>query len=168
MEWYVKCQSWNNKNFERINILKYYEDFIKKLKKKVNSYEEFSKELRSEMMYRFWSKCEWEVVLKRENGRLYMLPWPPHENDVGEDITDDKLFDWNGLFEKKVERCYSKTECKIDVYDQLLYRWEAFVEYCFLYHHKYQRKAERDRLRSIYAKANIQGYGYFCSPIFYT
>lgn len=155
MEWYVTYQDFNSQKFKRINILKYYEDFIKKLKKKVNSYEEFSKELRSEMMYRFWSKCEWEVVLKRENGRLYMLLWPPHENDVGEDITDDKLFDWNGLFEKKVERCYSKTECKIDVYDQLLYRWEAFVEYCFLYKHKYQRQAERDRLRSMYAKANV-------------
>ena len=151
MEWFVKCQSWNNKKFERYNILKYSEDFIKKLKKKVNSYEEFSKELRSEMMYRYWSKCEWEVVLKRENGRLYMLPWPTHEGDVGEDITDDRLFDWNGFFDKVVENRVSKTECKIDVYEQLLYRWDAFVEYCFLYQHKYQRQAERQRLLSMYA-----------------
>ena len=155
MEWFVTYESWYGQRFERINILKYYEDFIKKLKKKVNSYYEFSEELRREMAYHYRSKCEWEVVLKRENDRLYMLPWPQHENDVGVDITDDKLFDWNGLFEKKVERCYSKTECKIDVYDQLLYRWDAFVEYCFLYKHKYQRQAERDRLRSMYAKANV-------------
>ena len=155
MEWYVTYENWYGKKFERINILKYYEDFIKQLKKKVNSYEEFSKELRSEMMYHYWAKCEWEVVLKKENGRLYMLPWPHRENDVGADITDDRLFDWNGLFEKKIGQCVCKTECKIDCYDQLAYRWNAFVEYCFLYPHKYQRKTERDRLRSMYAKANV-------------
>ena len=59
MEWYVTYQDFNSQKFKRVNILKYYEDFIKKLKKKVNSYDEFSKELRSEMMYRFWSKSEW-------------------------------------------------------------------------------------------------------------
>ena len=154
MEWYVTYQDFNSRKFKRVNILKYYEDFIKKLKKKVNSYEEFSKELRSEMIYRFMSKCEYEVILKKENGRLYMLPWPPHENDVGVDITEDRLFDWNGFFDKVIEKRVDKTECKIDVYDQLLYRWDAFVEYCFLSRHKYQRQAERQRLLYMYAEAN--------------
>lgn len=152
MEWFVTYQDFNSRKFKRVNILKYYEDFIKKLKKKVNSYEEFSKELRSEMIYRFMSKCEYEVVLKKENGRLYMLPWPPHENDVDVDITDDRLFDWNGFFDWKVEKCISKTECKIDVYDQLFYRWADFAEYCFLYPHKYQRQEERKRLLHMYAE----------------
>ena len=152
MEWYVTYQDFNSQKFKRVNILKYYEDFIKKLKKKVNSYNEFSEELRSEMQYRFWSKSEYEVVLKRENGRLYMLPWPPHENDIGVDITEDRLFDWNGFFDWKVEKCISKTECKCDVYDQLAYRLDAFVEYCFLYPHKYQRQEERKRLLHMYAK----------------
>ena len=156
MEWYVTYQDFNSQKFKRVNILKYYEDFIKKLKKKVNSYEEFAEGLRREMAYRFWSKCEWEVVLKRENGRLYMLPWPPHENDVGVDVTDDLFFDWNRFFDKIIENRVSKTECKIDVYDQLRYQWDAFVEYCFLYHHKYQRLEERQRLLSMYAKANPQ------------
>lgn len=153
MEWFVTYENWCGKKFERINILKYYEDFIKKLKKKVSSYEEFSKELRSEMMRRFWSRCEYEVVLKKENDRLYMLSWPPRENEVGVDITDNRLFDWNGFFDWKVKQCVSNTECKIDVYDQLFYRWDAFVEYCFLYPHKYQRREERKRLLHMYAEA---------------
>ena len=152
MEWYVTYESWYCKKFERINILKYYEDFIKKLKKKVNSYEEFAEELRREMAYHYRSKCEWEVVLKKENDRLYMLPWPPHENDIGVDITDDRLFDWNGFFDWKVERCISKTECKIDTYDQLRYNWPEFVRYCFLYPHKYQRQAERNKLLHMYTE----------------
>ena len=152
MEWYVTYQDFNSQKFKRVNILKYYEDFIKKLKKKVNSYEEFSKELRSEMMSRFWSRCEYEVVLKKENDRLYMLSWPPTEGEVGVDITDDRWFDWNGFFDKVIENRVSKTECKIDVYDQLRYRWDDFVEYCFLYRHKYQRQEERARIRSMYAK----------------
>jgi hypothetical protein len=151
MEWYVTYQDFNSQKFKRINILKYYEDFIKKLKKKVNSYEEFAKELRSEMMSRYWSRCEYEVVLKKENGRLYMLSWPPRENEVGVDITEDRLFDWNGFFDKVIENRVSKAECKIDVYDQLRYRWDAFVDYCFLYHHKYQRQEERTRLLHMYA-----------------
>ena len=152
MEWFVTYQDFNSKKFKRVNILKYYEDFIKKLKKKVNSYEEFSEELRCEMAYHHRSKCEYEVVLKKENGRLYMLPWPPHENDVGVDITEDRLFDWNGFFDKVIENRVDKTECKIDVYDQIFYRFDDFVEYCFLYPHKYQRQAERKRLLSMYAK----------------
>jgi hypothetical protein len=152
MEWYVTYQDFNSQKFKRVNILKYYEDFIKKLKKKVSSYDEFSKELKSEMMYRFWSKCEYEVVLKKENGRLYMLSWPPTEGEVGVDITEDRLFDWNGFFDKVIENRVSKTECKIDVYEQLRYRWDAFVEYCFLYRHKYQRQEERTRLLHMYAE----------------
>ena len=166
MEWYVTYQDFNSQKFKRVNILKYYEDFIKKLKKKVNSYYEFSKELRSEMMRRYWSKCEYEVVLKKENYRLYMLPWPPHENDVGEDITYDRSFDWNGFFDWKVEKCISKTECKIDAYDQLLYNWPEFSRYCFLYPHKYQRQSERNKLASMYAKTILQGYGYSVALFF--
>ena len=152
MEWFVTYQDFNSQKFNRVNILKYYEDFIKKLKKKVNSYDEFSEELRSEMMSRFWSRCEYEVVLKKENDRLYMLSWPPRENEVGVDITEDRLFDWNWFFDWKVEKCISKTECKCDVYDQLLYRWAEFAEYCFLYRHKYQRLEERKRLLHMYAE----------------
>ena len=155
MEWYVTYQDFNGTKFNRVNLLKYYENFIKKLKKKVNSYEEFAKELRSEMAYHHRSRCEYEVVLKKEKGRLYMLSWPPRENEVGVDITDDQLFDWNGFFDKVIENRVDKTECKIDVYDQLFYQWPEFVEYCFLYQHKYQRQAERTRLLSMYAKKNL-------------
>ena len=38
--------------------------YPKKAAKKCQTKDEFAKNLRSELMYYFWSKCEWEVLLK--------------------------------------------------------------------------------------------------------
>lgn len=64
MEWNVLYYNFNAKQIQPYNVLAYRDDKIKKLKKQSGSIEAFSEELRLEMMYYFWSKCEWEIIVK--------------------------------------------------------------------------------------------------------
>lgn len=109
MQWYVYYFNFNANKIEKYNVLNsHVEEYIKKLKKKVKTKEEFAEELRRELMYRYWSKCEWEIVI---NG------WPSRDGKEAE---------------------------KIDVYDQIMMNWEQFVDYCWNFHHKYQRNAKKE------------------------
>ena len=66
---------------------------IVKATKHCKTKEEFADKLRSSLMYYYWSKCEWEII-------------------VGP---------WCGGRDTK--------EIKIDVFDQVMYNWEHFLEY---------------------------------------
>ena len=139
MHWFVMYYNSNAKQFQPYNVLKYREEFIKKLKKKVASKEEFADKMKTEMMYYFWSKCEWEVILSNIDDRIIMSPWVGPE-DVTLDVTDNEDFDWVGFFDKESERYINKNNIKIDVYTQLEYKWSHFIDYCWNFHHKWQRK----------------------------
>jgi hypothetical protein len=72
MKWNVFVENFNRGVIEKYNIFQY-ESFVKEIKnmkKKSSSKEEFEKMLDRELMYRFGSKCEWEIVLS---------DWPPSE-----------------------------------------------------------------------------------------
>lgn len=53
LSWVVKNYEINGNVIEDYDVLKYGEDFIKKLKKKNPDKEAFAKSLRSEMMYHY-------------------------------------------------------------------------------------------------------------------
>lgn len=63
MTWNVFYYNFNEGKIESYNVLKGRESFIKKLKSRSASKENFAKKLRSEMMYYYWSKAEWEVLI---------------------------------------------------------------------------------------------------------
>lgn len=69
MEWNVFYSDFNTGKVTMYNVLKGREQFIKKLKTKSASKDEFAKGLRSEMMYYYWSKAEWEVLISPWLGR---------------------------------------------------------------------------------------------------
>ena len=134
MKWEVLYHNINGDRFEMYNIFKYksQEDFIKKLKKKTSTKEEFAELLDREMMWRFWSKCEWEVIINRTpDDRIIITPWVGSRTNPELDVTDVDTFDWKGFAEKHITSQIYKDRAKIDVYDQLKYRWEAFVDYCW-------------------------------------
>ena len=54
-------------------------------------------------------------------------------------MTDETDFDWISFAEKHINP-KDEQEAKIDVWDQLEYRWSEFVDYVWNYHHKWQRK----------------------------
>lgn len=77
--------------------------------------EVFAPQLKSTLMYYFWSKCEYEIIL---------TSWPPY-------LTAAQCKE---IKEDKEEVKYSKTVNlevaeKIDVYDQVINNWEPFIDY---------------------------------------
>lgn len=59
------------------------------LNKKLTDKDEFAKKLRSNLMYYFWSKCEYEIVLS---------PWcgvSTEDKDIKIDIYDQVFLNWD-------------------------------------------------------------------------
>ena len=61
---------------------------FKKMKEKASSKEEFSELLDCEMRYRFWCKCEWEIILS---------DWPPSDKfqKAKIDVYDQLRMNWD-------------------------------------------------------------------------
>lgn len=138
-EWFVYREDFNSRNIERYNCLKYYADRIKKLKKKAKTKEKFAEELKHEMMWLYWSRCEYEVIIIKEDDKIYLEPWiskNPEEHRI--DITSDDLIDWKTFADIHIDRQIYKDKAKIDIFDQLEFRWNEFVDYCWTYRHKYE------------------------------
>ena len=64
--WRAFYQSWNRKRIDVFNIFDHYgfREELKKAAKKCKTKEEFAPKLRGALLYYYWSKCEWEVVIK--------------------------------------------------------------------------------------------------------
>lgn len=64
-EWNVLVEDCNRKNIKIYNVLNKYflEDLEKIYKKARGDRAAFEDGLRGEVMYRYWSKCEWEIVV---------------------------------------------------------------------------------------------------------
>ena len=54
-----------SRSIETFNVFEHgsFREYVKKAAKKYQNKEDFAKQLRSEVMYYFWSKCEWEVLV---------------------------------------------------------------------------------------------------------
>ena len=148
LSWLVVEYDRNANKIQYYDILEYREDDIKKMKKKHKTKEEFAEALRREMMWRYWSKCEWELIIRlTEDGRVILGPWAGCRNpdEVEIDVTDITNFDWKSFAIKHIEGQRFKNEAKIDVYDQLMWEWDGFLDYVWNYHHKWQRR-KKDEL----------------------
>lgn len=145
MSWKVKNYSINDNEIWDYDVLEYREPQIKKLKKKCITKEEFAEMMRREMMWQYWSRCEYEVIISiDDDNRIWLNPWvgcrDPENTKV--DVTDDADFDWHGFAEHHIgQQCYVN-KAKVDIFDQLQWRWEEFISYCWNYRHKWQRKSK--------------------------
>jgi hypothetical protein len=142
MSWKVKNYLINSNKIWDYDVLEYREDQIKKLKKKCATKEEFAEEMQHEMMYQYWSRCEYEVIIEIDgNSRVWLKPWVGCRNpdEVKIDVTDDENFDWQGFAEHHIGKQIYKNKAKIDIYDQLQWKWDEFINYCWNYRHKWQR-----------------------------
>ena len=142
MSWLVKYFNCNAEVIEDYDVLKYREDFIKKLKKKCATKDEFAEKMRREMMHCFWSKSEWELIIEIDDNYVWLSPWigSRYAEQIKIDVTNDTSFDWRGFAEEHIDKQIYRTRAKIDVFDQLEYQWSQFVSYCWGYKHKWQRK----------------------------
>lgn len=62
-EWNVYYYDINTNEIKTGNILKNLGDLIYNMRCKAESKEAFEEELRKEMMFRYWSKIEWELTV---------------------------------------------------------------------------------------------------------
>ena len=141
LSWKVKVFDCNAQRIKDYNIFKgHYKDFVKKFKKKCANKEEFSEAMDREMMHMFWSRCEWELIIELdENNHIWLTPWvgckEPEKTSI--EVGADNAFDWLGFL--KTVNLNGDNRAKIDVYDQLKYRWDDFITYLWTTRQKYER-----------------------------
>lgn len=138
-EWLVEIFDVNGQKFKKYNVLAYKEEDIKKMKKKLKTKEKFGEELKIQMMSRYWSRAEWEFVIQKNNDRVILTPWCGGDDGIEFDITDDNTFNWIG-FAADYTNGKRGGAAKVDVFDQLMYRWNEFLDFVWNFHHKWQRK----------------------------
>lgn len=156
MVWEAVYQDANSGEIKLYNVLVYREEFVKKLKKTVTTKEEFSEKLRTEMMYYFWSKCEWETVLIKENNMLYLTQWVGKEAKIPiTELPNVLTFDWFAFYECLSKETLYSSGIKIDVFDQLSWYWSDFVDYCWTFHHKWQRKPKEEKANAESVNAKL-------------
>lgn len=141
LSWLVTNFDCNAQVIKYYDVLRYREDFIKKMKKKCTTKEEFVQKLKSEFMYHYWSRAQYELIIEMaEDGRIWLLPWcgcyEPQKVKI--DVTDRTDFDWKGFAEKLIDKRYGNKE-KIDIWDQLEFRFDELVTYLWTTRLKYER-----------------------------
>lgn len=136
MKWNVYYYNFNSNKIETYNIFKHgsFNVYTKKAIKKYKTKEEFAEQLKRELFYYFGSKCEWELVVEiTEDNRIFLNPWVGCRNpeEVKIDVTDDTSFDWIGFADKHTKQQVYGNKAKIDVYDQIEYVWDDFVDFAW-------------------------------------
>ena len=94
------------------------------------------------MMYYYWAKCEWELVVEIDNdNRIWLNPWVGcrKPENVRIDVTDREDFDWEGFAKEHINKQIYKNKAKFDVFDQLEWKWNEFIDYCWYTRLKYER-----------------------------
>ena len=91
MEWNVYVGGFNSREIEVDNVFDH-PGVMQDIKKAARKYKDserdkFEEELRTTLMYHFWSKCEWEIIIDH---------WPQHEgwNDKKVDVYEQVRLNW--------------------------------------------------------------------------
>jgi hypothetical protein len=141
--WKVWRYDINANKIEEYNILKYKESLIKKLKKQCVNIEDFSEKLHGQMRYYYWARSEHELIIEFNDNRVLLSPWCGRNDAKCVEVFSDSSFDWLGFAEHHISKQVYSTRAKIDIYDQLAWKWDEFVDYCWYTRLPYERKHEK-------------------------
>lgn len=124
--WNALYYNFNKKVIETYDVVT--EKFLVELKQKHPTFNKFDKALKIEMQYRYWSKCEWELVIYKDDEGIWIKPWIGNK-DVKINVsnnTGNEFYTW-------LSNKYSiiNGEIRFDIYDQLLFAWDEFVKDCW-------------------------------------
>ena len=92
LEWNVYVSDFNAKMIKTHNVFdnRGLMDDLKAAARKYRDRErdQFEEEMRRYLMYYYWSKCEWEVIISH---------WPPRQDarDVKIDVYDQVMLNWD-------------------------------------------------------------------------
>jgi len=128
--WRVYYYNSNRRNFEKFNVFDHWrfnEDVLKALNE-CETKEAFAKRLRTEMFYYYNSKCEWEVIIDKKYGEIMLMPWIARE-PLQLCVTRETDFDWVAFYEECEKKFVNRDGIKIDVFTQLDFKFDEFVDY---------------------------------------
>jgi hypothetical protein len=142
--WPTLIHDFNAKTVRTHDVLAYREDQVKKFKKKYTTKEEFAKALDKDLMWQYWSRSEYEMILYIEDESVYLEPWCGDFKDGRIDITDGDTLNWPVFAREMLEQAWTDKETgrkyvKFDVYDQLKFKFDELIDFVWNYRHKYQR-----------------------------
>ena len=88
IEWHVYYHDFNAQKIIKWNIFNHssFREEVKTLLNDNSIKTEFSEKLRKSLMYYFWSKCEYEIILS---------PWAGRADDIKIDIYDQIIMNFN-------------------------------------------------------------------------
>ena len=90
LRWMVYVGDFNRKEIKAHNIFnhyRFYQDCRKNYKRNKDR-AAFEEQLRKDLMYSYWSKCEWEVIVQH---------WPPNGVEEKIDCYDQIRMNWNAF-----------------------------------------------------------------------
>lgn len=95
LEWYVYYGNWNAGQIERYNIFEhsgFYESCVKAVEELGDNPSELMERVLEELLYYFWCKCEWEIVLSS---------WPENKRFKDEkiDVYGQVIMNWHVFIE---------------------------------------------------------------------
>ena len=104
MTWNVLIDDCNKKSIENYNVLKHEEKFIQEIKSQTKTFDEFCKKLETHFKSRYWSRCEYELMIEiNSENRVILSPLFFHR-DYNLDVTDRTDFDWRGFAEYHIKK----------------------------------------------------------------
>ena len=95
LEWNVYISDWNSQKVEPYNVFdhgRFLEDCKKNARKNAKDRAAFEERLRRDLMYYFWSKCEWEIIIGH---------WPHNDRypEKKVDVYDQVRLNWDKFAE---------------------------------------------------------------------
>lgn len=133
LNWNVLCYNSEIDQIIDFNLFDY-EEFTESAKRCLNSYrekDEFLENLRIELFYHFSSKKNWSLLLYEKKGHIFIEPWTANlYNPLRLDVTNDKTFNWKNFYDEIIFQYKTGNKfVKIDIYDQVMYRFNEFANY---------------------------------------
>ena len=134
MDWNVYYYNFNAGRIETFNIFKHgaFVKYINEYCKDIKNKSEFANAVKRELRYFFWSKSEWELVIElTDDNRVFLYPWCGSKDPENEkiEVTYKTNFDWLSFAEHRIGKQIYQKEANIDVYDQVMFVWDNFVDY---------------------------------------
>lgn len=122
LTWNVFIEDLNKKSIITYNVLN--KGIVNEIVDRTEGFasrEDFAEEVKHILMYYYWSRAEWEVVI---------TDWPPHIkpeelNRLNNELVEHKSKGYNAYsftFNPAIGR-------KIDVWDQVNMNWDIFIDY---------------------------------------
>ena len=109
MHWFVYKDNFNARTIEKYDIFNHYsfdKDVKEIYKRYKNDFNTFSEEIKKSLMYHFWSKCEWEIIIS---------DWPPSTKDKVEekvDVYDQVMLNWKVFINYVWEQAHKRKNAK--------------------------------------------------------